>query len=162
MARSLAVNPRNANDVYVGLQDGLHKSENARQTWFRSEQGITGTDIPLLAVDPVEGSTVYACSGSRLGSSWTQRSAIHADASSDILALEGDPKDDDVFYASVAGAGVYKTVDGGDHWQHVDESLPITQITAMDVDPVDTGILYLGIAEGFVFASTDAASPKPW
>jgi len=164
VARSLAVNPRNADDVYVGLQDGLHKSEDARQTWFRSEQGITGTDIPLLAVDPVEGSTVYACSDRRLfvstdaGRAWTQRSAIHADASSDILALEGDPKDDGVFYASVAGAGVYKTVDGGDHWQHVDESLPITQITAMDVDPVDTRILYLGIAEGFVFVSADAGS----
>jgi len=164
MARSLAVNPQDTQEVYVGLQDGLHKSIDARQSWFRSEQGIKGIDVRVLAVDPIETNTVYACTGNRLfistdaSHTWTHCSSIDTHTSTDVLVLEGDPKDGDVFYASVAGAGVYRTADRGDHWEHVGESLPLTQITAVEADPINAETVYLGIEEGLVFKSVDGGA----
>jgi photosystem II stability/assembly factor-like uncharacterized protein len=159
-ARSLAVNPKNAEEVYVGLQDGLYKSEDARQTWARSDIGLRGRDLRVLVVDPIEPNVVYACTGNQLfasvnsGRVWEQRSSIQAYTAASILSLKADPKDGDAFYASVAGGGLYKTSDGGEHWEHYGESLPLAQITAVEVDPVDTKTVYAGTREGFVFRST--------
>ena len=162
VARCLAVNPKDAREVYVGLQDGLHKSSDARQSWFRSDVGLREIDVRLLAVDPIETNVVYGCGGNKLfastdaGRTWEQRSSINASSAASILALKGDPKDGDVFYASVAGGGVYKTTDRGDDWQHVGEPLPLAWIMAVEVDPTNTRMVYVGIGEGFVFKSSDA------
>ncbi len=159
VARSLATNPKNPQEVYVGLEDGLHKSTDGRKTWIPSDLGLTDKDVQVLAVDPMEPAVVYACSGNQLfvsrnsGRTWQQRSSIQAYAEGSILALKSDPKDGEAFYASVAGGGLYRTTDGGEHWEHVGASLPVAQITAMDVDPVITQTIYLGTREGFVFRS---------
>ncbi len=163
-ARCLAVDPKDAQKVYVGLQDGLHKSDDARQSWSRSDAGLAGMDVQILAVYPTETNIVYACTGNKLfastdeGRTWAHRSSINVDTAASILALEGDPKDGDVFYASAAGGGLYRTTDRGDHWQHVGEPLPLAWITAIEVDPIDTRVVYAGIREGFVFRSTDGGT----
>lgn len=164
VARCLAVNPKNAQEVYVGLADGLYKSNDARQTWYRSDAGLRGMDVQVLAVDPMEANIVYACTDNQLfistdaGRTWEERSRINMEAAAGILALKGDPKDGKVFYASAEGGGLYKTADGGDHWEHVGESLPLAWITAIEVDPIDTRMVYAGIREGFVFKSKDGGA----
>jgi len=159
VARSLATNPKNPQEIYVGLEVGLHKSTDGRQTWIRSDLGLTDKDVQVVAVDPTEPTVVYACTGNQLfisgnsGRTWQQRSSIQTYAEASILALKSDPKDGQAFYASVAGGGLYRTTDSGEDWEHVGVSLPIAQITAIEVDPVITQTIYVGTREGFVFRS---------
>lgn len=173
MARCLAVNPRNPQEIYVGVQDGLHKSIDGRKSWFKSDAGLRGpegqpVDVQIVVVDPITTSTVYACSGNMFfvsndaGQTWTWTSNITASNEANVLALKADPKERRTFYASIAGGGLYKTTNGGDEWQHIGEIDPFapirsfSQITAIEVDPLDTRIVYIGVAEGFVLKSMNS------
>ncbi len=185
VATCLAVDPKNAQVVYVGLQDGLHKSKDARQSWAQSDAGLKKedrkTEVRVIAVDPIDSDILFtyavthtlataetgqtAAGGHRgngeffistnAGETWQQRSMVPAQDEANILALELDPKDGRTFYASVAGGGLYKTTDKGDNWEHVGEPLPAAWITAVAVDAVNTRRVYVGIWEGFVFKSSD-------
>jgi len=185
MARCVAVDPRNAQVVYVGLQDGLQKSEDGRQSWYRSDAGLRRegkrTEVRTLVVDPLDSNVLYAVAmvtekatgsataGSQTsrgellvstdaGRTWQQRPAVPAQNEAVILALQADPKDGRTFYASVAGGGLYKTTDGGEQWYHVGEPLPAAWVTTLEVNPVDTQVVYVGIWEGFVFQSRDGGT----
>jgi len=171
-ANCLAVNPKNPQEVYVGVQNGLYKSVDGRKSWFRSETGLKNpdgqsVDVQIIVVDPIKTNIVYACSGNRLfvsedaGNTWELRSTIKASSEANILALQTDPKDGQTFYASVAGGGLYKTTNGGDEWQHLGEDdlaaviRSFQQITAIEVNPLESRILYAGTKEGVVLKSSD-------
>jgi photosystem II stability/assembly factor-like uncharacterized protein len=173
--RCIAVNPKDPLEVYVGLQDGLHKSTDGRKSWVRSETGLKGAngsslDIHIVVVDPLQPSTVYACSGNQLfisenaGETWRLQSRIVANAEASILALKADPKEGQTFYASVEGGGLYKTQDGGATWKHAGEPLPAERITSLDIDPVNTQNVYVGYTVkglGRVAKSTDGGTTWP-
>ncbi len=174
IARCLAVNPKNPQEVYVGVQDGLYKSVDGRKSWFRSETGLRGPDEePVdvqIVVDPIDTNIVYACSGNRLfvsqdaGNTWELRSTIEASNLAHVLALQADPKDGRTFYASIAGGGLYKTTDGGNEWQHIGEDDPFalirsfSQVTAIAVNPLDSRIIYASTAEGLVLKSSNGGA----
>ncbi len=172
----IAVNPRNPAEVYVGLQDGLHKSTDGRKSWVRSETGLKAAgggpvDVRLVVVDPLQPSTVYASSGNQLfisenaGQTWRLQSRIVANDQAKILALKADPKAGETFYASVEGGGLYKTEDGGSHWTHAGEPLPAEHITAIEIDPVDTRNIYVGYTvkgSGRVAKSLDGGATWPF
>ncbi|MBC7260639.1 MAG: hypothetical protein H5T63_01385, partial [Chloroflexi bacterium] len=172
MARCLAVNPKNPQEVYVGVQDGLYKSVDGRKSWFRSDAGLKGQDgnpidVQVIVVDPIEPNIVYACSDNKLfvsedaGSTWELRSTIQASSEANILALKADPKDGHTFYASVAGGGLYKTTNGGTKWQHVGEDDPFAlirsflYITAVEVNPIDPRLVFASTDEGVILKSND-------
>lgn len=183
VARCVAVDPRNAQVVYVGLQDGLVKSEDGRLSWFRSEAGLRREgeriEVHTLVVDPLDSNVLYALAtvteeaigpgtsgpshgqlfvSTDAGRTWQPRPSVPAANDAVILALKADPKDGRTFYASVAGGGVYKTTDGGEQWYHVGEPLPAAWVTTLEVNPVDTQVVYIGIWEGFVFQSRDGGT----
>lgn len=176
LAQSIAVNPKDPLEVYVGFFGGLYKSSNGRQTWARSDKGLERedklpVDLRVLVVDPLDSNTVYACAGNQLfvsedrGKTWEFRSAIQASSQASILALAADPKDGETFYASVEGGGLYKTNDGGNRWQHAGEPLPAEHITAIAIDPIDTRLVYVGYTvegQGRVAQSTDGGATWPW
>jgi len=173
--RCIALNPRNPLEVYVGLQDGLHKSTDGRTSWVRSQTGLNAADgspldIHLVVVDPLQTSTVYACSGNQLfisenaGQTWSLQSTIVANTQASILALKADPKAGETFYASVEGGGLYKTQDGGVHWVHIGEPLPAEYITAIEIDPINPQDVYVGYTVkglGRIGKSTDGGTTWP-
>ncbi len=188
VATCLTVDPKDPEVVYVGLEDGLYKSVDGRQSWSRSEKGLTSkdwrTELRMVAVDPIDSQVLYAYaithtltatatgqsstggykgSGQFLvsldaGETWQQRSMIQAQDETSISALRADPKDGTTFYASVDGGGLYKTADEGDNWEHVGEMLPAAWVTDVAIDPVDTRRIYVAIREGLVFRSRTAGT----
>lgn len=184
VATCLAIDPKNPEVIYTGLQNGLYKSADGRQSWSRSEKGLTSnhwqTELRMVAVDPVDSQVLYAYAVTHTlthtetgqssvggykgngqffismdaGETWQQRSMIQAQDEASISALRADPKDGTTFYASVAGGGLYKTTDEGDNWEHVGEMLPAAWITDVALDPVNTRRIYVAIREGLVFRST--------
>src|ERR1700679_2878466 len=60
----------------------------------------------------------------------------------------GVPGNPAVYYFGTAGSGVWKTVDGGQIWTCVSDSLRLTSIGAMAVAPSRPDTVYVGAAGG--------------
>ena len=63
-------------------------------------------------------------------------------------AVAGVPGDPRVYYAGAASGGVYKTTDGGVHWQPVFDDQPVQSIGALAVAQSDPNIVWAGTGEG--------------
>jgi photosystem II stability/assembly factor-like uncharacterized protein len=63
-------------------------------------------------------------------------------------AVAGVPGDTNVYYAGAASGGIYKTTDGGVHWQPVFDGQPVMSIGSLAVAKSDPNILWAGTGEG--------------
>ena len=85
-------------------------------------------------------------------------------------AVAGVPGDPLVYYAGAASGGIWKTTDGGIHWEPIFDDQPVASIGALAVAPSDPNIVWVGTGESFIrshisvgegiFKSTDAG--KTW
>jgi len=83
--------PGNPYLFYFGSVDGgMWKTENAGVTWESISDGLTNSSVGAFAVAPSDPKVIYVGTG-------------EADMRSDITY----------------GDGVYKSIDGGSHWQHI-------------------------------------------
>jgi photosystem II stability/assembly factor-like uncharacterized protein len=65
-------------------------------------------------------------------------------------AVVGVPGDPDVYYAGAASGGIYKTTDGGVHWQPVFDDQLVQSIGSLAVAKSDPNIVWAGTGEGFI------------
>ena len=80
------------------------------------------------------------------------------------------PGDPNIYYAGAASGGVYKTTDGGVHWQPVFDDQPVQSIGSLAVATSDPNVVWAGTGEGKIrshisvgqgiYRSTDAG--KTW
>jgi photosystem II stability/assembly factor-like uncharacterized protein len=83
-----------------------------------------------------------------------------------VSAVAGVPGDPSVYYAGAASGGIFKTTDGGVHWQPIFDDQPVSSIGALAVSPSDPNVVWAGTGEAFIrsnislgwgmFRSTDA------
>lgn len=84
-----------------------------------------------------------------------------------MVGIPGDPA---IYYAGAASGGIWKTTDGGVHWQPIFDDQPVSSIGALAIAPSDTNIVWAGTGETFlrshismgwgIFKSTNAG--KSW
>jgi photosystem II stability/assembly factor-like uncharacterized protein len=84
-----------------------------------------------------------------------------------VAGVAGDPS---VYYAGAASGGIWKTTDGGVHWQPIFDDQPVQSIGALAVAPSDPNVVWAGSGEAFIrshisigngiYKSTDAG--KTW
>jgi photosystem II stability/assembly factor-like uncharacterized protein len=88
-----------------------------------------------------------------------------------VVAVSGDPINDQVFYFGSTGGGVWKTEDGGEYWRCVSHGhFRRASVGALEVAPSDPNVIYAGMGEATirgnvshgdgVYRSTDAG--KTW
>src|SRR5512147_1403770 len=87
-----------------------------------------------------------------------------------VTSVAGVPGDAGTYYAGAASGGLWKTVDGGVHWDAVFDDEPVSSIGALAVAPSDPNVVWAGTGEPFirsnvsvgwgVYKSTDAG--KHW
>ncbi|SVD86263.1 uncharacterized protein METZ01_LOCUS439117, partial [marine metagenome] len=88
-----------------------------------------------------------------------------------VVAVAGDPRNDQVFYFGGAAGGIWKTEDGGTYWENVSDGfLKSSSVGALTVAPSDPNVIYAGMGESTirldvsygdgVYRSTDAG--KRW
>ncbi|SPF48763.1 conserved hypothetical protein [Candidatus Sulfopaludibacter sp. SbA4] len=65
-----------------------------------------------------------------------------------VLAVTGIPADPQTYYFGAASGGVWKSVDGGAHWNPLFDKQPVASIGSIAVAPADPNILYVGTGEG--------------
>ncbi|MFI5387873.1 MAG: WD40/YVTN/BNR-like repeat-containing protein, partial [Fimbriimonadales bacterium] len=85
-------------------------------------------------------------------------------------AIVGVPGNPYVYYAGAASGGVFKTSDGGAHWDPIFDAQPVSSIGSLAVAPSDPNIVWAGTGESFIrsnisvgigiYKSTDAG--KTW
>jgi photosystem II stability/assembly factor-like uncharacterized protein len=84
-----------------------------------------------------------------------------------VAGVSGQPY---VYYAGAASGGIFKTIDGGIHWDAIFDSEPVLSIGSLAVAPSDPNIVWAGTGEAWIrshisvgqgiYKSTDAG--KTW
>ena len=70
-----------------------------------------------------------------------------------VVAVAGDPSDPRIFYFGACAGGVWKTTDGGTHWENVSDGFYNTaSVGAMAVSESDPNVIYVGMGESCIRA----------
>lgn len=90
--RTLVFNPDNLDTMYAaGVSGGIWKTTNAGEYWQPIADYMANINIGALAIDTIEPKTLYAGTGE------LYRKTLRP-------------------YSSMSGAGIFKTIDGGETW----------------------------------------------
>src|SRR5438128_9204613 len=67
-----------------------------------------------------------------------------------VSAVAGVPGQPNVYYAGAASGGIFKSTDGGTHWQPIFDDQPVSSIGALAVAPSDPNVIWAGTGETFI------------
>lgn len=129
---ALAQHPENPNTIYQQNHQGVLRTTDGGDRWERIETGLTSKFGFPMAVDPRDGNTLYI---------------IPQEADEYRIFKDGKPT-------------VYRTRDGGDHWEPLRNGLPDNCFSgmlrhAMAIDDCPQPGVYFGTSSGQVFYSLD-------
>src|SRR5437870_4427754 len=87
-----------------------------------------------------------------------------------VTSIVGVPGQTYVYYAGSASGGIFKTIDGGIHWEPVFDAQPVSSIGSLAIAASDPNIVWAGTGEAWIrshisvgqgiYKSTDAG--KTW
>jgi photosystem II stability/assembly factor-like uncharacterized protein len=162
---SIAVNPKNKFEYYVGVASGgVWKTVNDGTTWTPLFDDQGSYSIGWVELDPNDSSVVWVGSGE----SNSQRSVGYGDGiyrsddggkdwknlglrkSEHIGRMVVDPRDSKVIYVAAEGPlwgpggdrGLYKSSDGGKNWKAVLTISENTGVVDVQLDPSNPDIVY--------------------
>jgi photosystem II stability/assembly factor-like uncharacterized protein len=162
---SIAVNPKNKVEYYVGVASGgVWKTVNDGTTWSPVFDGEGSYSIGWVTIDPNDSSVVWVGTGE----SNAQRSVSYGDGiyrsddggknwanlglkkSEHVGRVVVDPRDSKVVYVAAEGPlwgpggdrGLYKSADGGRTWKAVLTISENTGVADVAMDPSNPDILY--------------------
>jgi photosystem II stability/assembly factor-like uncharacterized protein len=75
-----------------------------------------------------------------------------------VTSITIDPTNTRVLYAATAGAGIFRTDNGGEQWERKNDGINIPNVWSVGLSPNDTATLFAGTAMGFVYATTDGGA----
>lgn len=156
-ARAFAADPHDNQHVYLGTATGwIYESRNGGADWKRLARVGKRDDLVLdnIVLDSSKpgrilvGAWVLSSTDGGLyasndgGVTW---SAVPEMKGQSIRALISAPSDPKVVVAGTL-EGVYKSVDGGDHWKLISPagSKEIHEVESIAIDPKDPKIIYAG------------------
>ena len=164
----MAIDSRSSQRLYVGTYDldsptGVFRSDDGGATWSATE--LTGMGISAMA--SVDG-TAYAAGvhgylgwatfaglfKSLDGSEWQ---AIGGGleklvgTKSPVTAIVASPNDPSTLYLATSGAGVWKSIDGGETWTDLTADLPTPIVRSIVIAPGSASTIYVATPQG-VFA----------
>jgi photosystem II stability/assembly factor-like uncharacterized protein len=156
---SLAIDPQNPDIIYAGTWHLPWKTEDGGATWHSISKGIAfDSDMFSIIVDPRNPQTIYASACSGMYKSVNKAEYFHRLSLSLPLTahrtrvMKQDTQRSNIVYAGTTG-GLWKTLDGGDHWKLVtDDSVIVNDVL---VDPVNPDRVLVATDRGGVLASND-------
>ena len=87
-----------------------------------------------------------------------------------LTSVVGVPGQPNIYYAGAASGGIWKTTDGGIHWEPIFDDHPVSSIGALAIAPSNPNIVWAGTGEPWIrshisvgqgiYKSTDAG--KTW
>jgi len=156
-ARSFAVDPHDHSHLYLGTLTGwIYESWNGGADWKRLASVGKRDNLALdsIVVDSVNskrilvGAWILGSSEGGLyisndgGVNWESEADMRGQSIRSLAAAPSDPK------TLVAGTltGVYRSTDGGEHWQLISPagSQEIHEVESVAIDPANPQIIYAG------------------
>lgn len=67
-----------------------------------------------------------------------------------LTSVVGVPRDPNTYYVGAASGGIWKTIDGGVHWQPIFDSQPVSSIGALAIAPSDPNTVWAGTGEPWI------------
>ncbi|SPE24608.1 Glycosyl hydrolase, BNR repeat-containing protein [Candidatus Sulfopaludibacter sp. SbA6] len=67
-----------------------------------------------------------------------------------VIAAAGILGDPNVYYAGAASGGIFKTTDGGIHWEPVFDGQPVSSVGSLAIAPSDPNVVWAGTGETFI------------
>jgi uncharacterized repeat protein (TIGR01451 family) len=171
---SLAIDPINPENVYLGGGSGFFRSNNCGEYWIQSNEGLQEVYSTALALDPKNAGTIYVGAGeTRLfktedfGKTWEQLYEGLGNES-DMLGIVKavvDPINPTTVYAWLAnmwshwedgkGGTMYKSINGGKSWSKANNGLPPQCTRAMVIDMTSPSTLYVALHKAGVYKTVD-------
>jgi len=176
VAQTIAVDPSNSDNVYVGYWDiGFFKSLDGGITFKRSITGMNYTENTFdIIVDPDNSAILYAACGwwdsnegevyksIDYGASWTALNNGIPDAQIWSIALDkNSPQNSRTLYATSYENGIYKTTNGGQSWFAINNGLGLDgnlQLRKIVIDPNNSNTLYAGIESKLIEVGNDLST----
>jgi uncharacterized repeat protein (TIGR01451 family) len=138
--------------------DAIFTSADSGSTWSPGSKGLGGAQVSAFAFNPVTPSTVYAATDTGVfksadsGSNWSATGQIALPSSTFVSTTQNpisdiviDPINPSTLYVSSCD-GIYKTIDGGDHWSASNSGLgnDYTQVSHLAIDRSNPLTIYTG------------------
>jgi hypothetical protein len=146
---AIAINPKNANEMYIGTGEVYNKNDKGVTAGghIRTYRGFYGIGI----LKSIDGGTTWA---PVLSFAQSNLEGVH-----DMVINPSNPNT--VFAATTAG--LYRTNDGGTSWTLIHN---VTMATDLAMKPTDTSVLYLacgnfGSAGNGLYKSVNAGAASP-
>lgn len=168
--RSLAMSPLHPDVIFAALWagNGLWETDNGGENgWQYAAHNLSNAPIRSVAVDPIHPNLVYAglFNGGPLmnvnGGVTTNWGPFPTQPQgpwgyfSNINSIVVNPQNDAIIFFGALGAGVFRTTDGGIHWQAVNQGLSATSVTSIVADPANPTTMYASTNGSGLFKSTD-------
>lgn len=138
---------------------GIFKSVDGSNSWTQGA-GVPAFDISDIAVDPVNGLTVYAATlgggvykSADGGSNWYKASSSTGFTYFNAVAI--DPISTSTIYAVGSCSGVFKSIDNGLTWNQINSGLSNICVQSLALNPAVSTTVYAGTNSGGMFRSTD-------
>jgi uncharacterized repeat protein (TIGR01451 family) len=161
----IVVSPTNPDRLLLAAANSGYVSTNAGSTFF-----TRASTAPLGASFRVEisrdGQTAYIADGTRIrrstdqGETWEPRASIPGAGDLQLInALEIDPADSNIVYASIFGLGIWRSVDGGASWSSLTAAFPdVSQTQNLILDPANPQRILAATQKGLFISDNAGAS----
>jgi photosystem II stability/assembly factor-like uncharacterized protein len=150
------VNPGNAAVLYEAAEGGgILKSPDGGVTWKQHNGTIDpgGMLLRTVAIDPIHHSTLYVgglmdhpiAKSSDRGLTW------HFQPSANVInptGIQVAPSDSTVVWACGSGSKVWRTSDGGAHWNQRSSGITDSFVQGIAVNPANKSVAYAGASNG--------------
>lgn len=168
--RVILPDPQDPNTIFVGTQDGPHRSTDGGATWQKLDFPEANVVIWSLTIHPTRPNVMYAGSApialyrsTDSGNSWhllpNAISSCHCERDgfdSRVLRITVDPNRPDDIYAALEVSGVLRSTDGGDTWS--DMSAPLIKLADQPHLHSNVGGRHCGHCEGILDSHATAVS----
>ena len=163
---SILLDPVHPNRIYAGTEyRGVYRSEDAGESW--QQTALDRYAIWEIAVNPENpdiiyvgtwGITAYAFEGLAVlrtldgGATWE----IVLELQDAALALALDPTRPETVYVGTHGSGIFKSLDGGETWQRINQGLREHKIWDLIIAPWDPSLIFVATGGGGIFYSANS------
>jgi photosystem II stability/assembly factor-like uncharacterized protein len=67
-----------------------------------------------------------------------------------VIAAASVPGDPNVYYAGTASGGLFKSTDGGIHWEPIFDEQSVSSVGSLAIAPADSNVVWAGTGETFI------------
>jgi photosystem II stability/assembly factor-like uncharacterized protein len=161
---SLAVNPQNGNEIYIGTKsNGIFKTTDAGDSWqvIKVSPGAV-TKAYVIAIDPANSSIVYVAAivdgrgkilkSSDAGAIWKE---VYTEPSSGsfVLALTIDSAGSGKIFGGTTEGQIIFSDNNGDSWQNLHKAQG--GVFKIAIDSINSDLAYFAVSQGGLLRTRD-------